>query len=329
MNRALEIADFLALHGWDEALPTPLCADWASRHYARLKHADGRVAILMDAPPEQKTPEYVMIAGMLRATGLHAPEIYAASPLQGLVLMEDLGERNIGALLDNGAEALPYLERCIAALAHLHTRWTPVGPASDTTLPHFNTTLFAEQAHLFIEHYVPASLQRDVTAGERADFDAAWHSVLRPVTLLPQSLMLRDFMPDNVMDLSDRYPADDLAALGILDFQDAGLGPVAYDIASLCEIVRRAGGEKLLPVMQGYYMARAKPDFDAEDLRRACLILSLQRHVRIMGIIARLAQNGRPEKQAYLPRIKAQIETWLQDPAVMPMAKWFEKVRCL
>ncbi|MBV8060293.1 MAG: phosphotransferase [Alphaproteobacteria bacterium] len=329
MNRALEIADFLGEHGWEDAVPTSLPADWASRHYARLNHPDGRIAILMDAPPEQKTPEYVMIARLLTRIGLHAPEIYAAAPLQGLVLMEDLGARNIGHLLDQGEAAAPYLKRCITVLAHLHQNWVAPAPHEAGPLPRYTTTLFAEQAGLFIDYYAPSILNRDITPDEKAAFDAAWHSALRPISQLPQNLMLRDFMPDNVMDLSDRLPSEAVTSIGLVDFQDAGVGPVAYDIASLCEIVRRAGGDQLLPQMQAHYISLVKPDYEAEDLRRACVILSAQRHMRIIGIITRLAQNGRPEKQAYLPRIRAQMQVWLRDPALAAITKWLEKVPCL
>jgi aminoglycoside/choline kinase family phosphotransferase len=111
--------------------------------------------------------------------------------------------------------------------------------------------------------------------------------------------------------------------LGVLDFQDAGIGPVAYDIASLCEQVRRDGGPVLLNDMLAYYYAQAKPPMPLPHLMRAAHILSAQRHLRILGIIAQLAQkSGRRDKLDYLPRIWQHLNIVMQEDGLQPVKRW-------
>jgi aminoglycoside/choline kinase family phosphotransferase len=317
VNRAIEIAGFLAQHGWDAAQQTPLEADFSPRRFARLTKADGATAFLMDADADQKTLEFVKIAKLLRGLGVTAPDILAADPLQGLVLMEDFGDRNIGKLLDAGAEAKVFYLRATDVLVHLHQRFD-ANAVRDMDLPVFGGALFATQVELFLDAYFLFVKNREATLDECEGFRAAWKDALKGIEALPQTLMLRDFMPDNLMSL----PQD---KIGVLDFQDAGLGPIAYDLASLCEVVRRGGGDKMLDDVIAYYHERAKPQISLIELTRACRVLAAQRHLRIIGIIARMAQKGRREKLAYLSRISSHLDRLLQDEALEKVREWVAK----
>ena len=307
MNRVLAIAAFLASCGWDGAEQTPVAADFSPRRFARLWRLDGSQAILMDADADQKTPSFVAIAKLLRDAGLSAPAIIAADPPQGLVLMEDFGSRNIGRLLDDGAAARPYFERAAAVLAHLHDAVT-VPELAALNLPLFDGDLLVEQAGLFLDFYAPAV--------DRAAFNAALHAALASARTLPQSLLLRDFMPDNLMDLPERPGVQNI---GLLDFQDAGIGPIAYDLASLCEVVRRDGGVELLDRVIASYCERRLGKIDPAALRPACRALAAQRHLRILGILAKRSQQGRRDKDAYIPRMRAYVQHLLQDDALRPL----------
>lgn len=310
-DRSLEIAAFLESAGWHKASLRPFAGDFSPRRYARLTKADGSTAILMDADADQKTPAFVAIAQLLTTQCLRAPRLYASDPAHGLVLMEDFGTAAMGALIDRGDDALPLLCRAAQILAHLHEGFTR-DPAFSLELPVFDARLFVEQAGLFLEHYVPFAANRAATDEERADFNAAWRIVLRGPETLPQSLLLRDFMPDNLMDLPD-------GDVGLLDFQDAGIGPIAYDLASLCEEVRRDKMFTHLPaILDAYCAARTTPMVQS-DLMRACVVLSAQRHTRILGILARLAKEGRADKADMIPRVKAHVARLYLDPALMPV----------
>jgi aminoglycoside/choline kinase family phosphotransferase len=294
-----------------------LDADFSSRRYARLTRGDGNTALLMDAAADQKTPQFVGVAKILRQYGIDAPEIYAAQPENGLVLMQDMGSRNVGALIDAGEAPNGYFLRAAGILAKLH-RGFDRAAVLDLGLPLFNADLLIAQAELFLDAWIPFDKKREAGDEERQDFRAAWRAVLRPIETMPKSLMLRDFMPDNLMDLPD-------GGLGVLDFQDAGIGCVAYDLASLCEEVRRDGGFSLLPDVVAHYREQAQSPLSQSDLLRACTILSAQRHTRIPGILAQLAmKTGRRDKLDFLPRIQRHLRNIINEPYLLPVREWMD-----
>ena len=317
ISRPLEITAFLDRHGWAEAQNEALSGDFSTRRYARLTKETGETAFLMDADENQKTPHFVAIARALRALGVKAPDIYAEESANGLVLMEDLGTRNVGMLLDQNEAPLPYFLRAAEVLAHLHKNFKP-SQTSSIGLPVFDSNLFTSQAELFLDAYFLVVMARDASDEEREEFRAAWKAVLRPLDQMPKSLLLRDYMPDNLMDLPD-------GSLGVLDFQDAGIGPTAYDLASLCEEVRRDGGFALLPAVIEHYRKISETPLSQAELIRTASILSAQRHTRILGIIARLSHTtGSCDKFALLPRIRRHLEKLIQEPYLVPVKVWIE-----
>ena len=322
--RAVEILGFLAQTGWDRARQMPLQADFSTRRFARLEKDDhSRHAILMDADPGQKTEQFVIIASLLRKLDISAPEIYAADAPRGLVLMEDFGDRNFGRMIDAGENAEPFYRRAADVLVRLHKSFDPAS-AQGPELPVFDARLFTAQAELFLEAYFVLARERAATTEETESFRAAWMQALKPVDDMPRALMLRDFMPDNLMDLSGRK---EWRAAGILDFQDGGLGPVSYDLASLCETARRDIGMNRLDDMIDYYHAQAAPKLSRPELRSSCRILSAQRHVRILGIVARRAlSTGQRDKLAYAPRIWKYLDELLKDETLKPVRMWMDDI---
>ena len=110
----------------------------------------------------------------------------------------------------------------------------------------------------------------------------------------------------------------------MLDFQDAGLGPLPYDIASLCETVRRDGGLEIMDEVITCY-AKQNPVMTLNELRSACRLLAAQRHMRILGIIKQLAEKqGRHDKLAYIPRIWKTLHHLLQDQSLAPVKLWLD-----
>jgi aminoglycoside/choline kinase family phosphotransferase len=319
LDRAVEIAGFLAQHAWAESRHTPLPSDFSPRRYARLERADGHKAILMDADADQKTTSFVKIAALLLRLNISAPHIFAADPMRGLVLMEDLGDRNIGKMLDEGVGAKSLYLRATDVLVQLHQAFTK-NEARSVELPIFDATVFALQADLFLDSFIPFSLNREATGDERATYRLAWKKALCAIDDLPQTLLLRDFMPDNLMDLSE---CGNGHRLGVLDFQDAGIGPIAYDLASLCDVVRRDGGGALLGDVIHYYHHHARPAVSLEALKSACHVLAAQRHIRILGIVTQFVQKtGRRQKLAYLPRIWTYLDPLLRDDTLKPLGEW-------
>jgi aminoglycoside/choline kinase family phosphotransferase len=273
----------------------------------------------MDANPDQNTFLFVGIAEILRDLNLAAPEIYAAHAEAGLALMEDFGDRNFGRMIDAGEEAKPLYRRAADVLIHLHQSFD-VSRARGIDMPIFGAALFASQVELFLDAGFVFAKQREATFEEAENFRAGWKLALKGIDALPQTLMLRDFMPDNLMDLPNR---SGVKSVGLLDFQDGGIGPIAYDLASLCEVVRRDTPPGILDELIDYYHERASPKLAKAELRRVCRILAAQRHMRILGILARRAlKTGHRDKLAWTPRIWDYLGELIQDDSLKPVRAW-------
>ena len=316
-NRPLEITGFLEQSGWGDAQIVDFDGDFSPRQYARLTQPSGATAILMDADADQRTPQFIAIAKLLREARIVTPQIYAADEGRGLVLLQDFGSRNVGKLLDGGEAAAPFLRRGTEILAQLHTHFNRIETIG-LDLPLYNADLFTAQAELFLDAYFIFTKQRVATDMERHEFRAAWLATLRPIEVMPKSLLLRDYMPDNLMELPS-------GELGVLDFQDAGIGPIAYDLSSLCEELRRDGNFALLPEMIAHYREKASSLLTHEELLRACTIMAAQRATRFLGIIAQQAiRYGRFDKLALLPRIQNHLTFLLHQPYLRLVRVWME-----
>jgi len=314
MQTEAEIQSFLHAAGWEAAARRKLAADFSTRRFERLTRSDGDrpSAVLMCANADQKTEAFVQISALLRRLAIATPQIYASDVARGIVLMEDFGDCTVGSRLDAGDDRQVFDEAAVALLATLHTSFsqTMLG-AFKTSL--YNAALFTDQVTLFLDFYFPTLFHRAATAHERSAFVECWHGVLAPLDSLPRSLVLRDFMPDNLMVL----PAPVLGRkFGLLDFQDAGIGCVAYDIASWCEEVRRDGGaQSFEPVIKAYHTLNPEVAYDV--LFSAAQVYAAQRHIRILGLLVKL------DRTAYIPRVWRRLQDLLKEPALAPVRHWF------
>lgn len=324
MTREEEIASFLTDAGWAKANTENMDADFSTRRFTRLHKEDGSTAVLMDADAEQKTEVFVVIAWLLRGLNLSAPEIYSEQKHKGLVLMEDFGDGNIGRLMDSGMhQAGDFYARAAGVLAHMHQNFV-ITTVRDLKLPIFTVNLFVKQVEKFLDGYVPYALKRTATEDERKSFRAAWLGVMQPIEAIPQTLILRDFMPDNVMDLPERKAWQ---SFGLLDFQDAGIGPISYDLASFCEVVRRDGGDIYLKRVLTDYHQKLKPACTLEVLLKSGTILAAQRHTRILGILGGLAQKDpQSPKLGYLQRVEDYVKYLIHDASMKPVLDWMKSV---
>ncbi|MDD2325567.1 MAG: phosphotransferase [Alphaproteobacteria bacterium] len=314
MHTKAEIQSFLSDNGWEQAKAHYLAADFSSRRFLRLTRETGAPAtcILMASQKDQKTEEFVQIAALLRRLGLASPEIYASDVVRGLVLMEDFGDAPVGKMLDAGAVRDVYDTYAVDVLAKLHQGFQQAMLGALKS-PFYNAALLTDQATLFLDYYFPSVFHRPATARERSGFVEAWHGVLSPLDALPRSLVLRDFMPDNTMEL----PSPILGQpVGLLDFQDAGIGCIAYDLASWCEEVRREDGLSRLEAVVTAYHAK-NPAVPLPDLLAAARVYAAQRHTRILGLLVKL------ERDAMIPRVWKTLQLLLKEEALAPVRRWF------
>jgi aminoglycoside/choline kinase family phosphotransferase len=149
-----------------------------------------------------------------------------------------------------------------------------------------------------------------------------WRRILPQAALPFSTLVLRDYHVDNLMRLPDR---PGVRGCGLLDFQDAVLGPPSYDLVSLLEDARRDVPAGLRRDMTERYLA-AFPALDRALFARSAAILAAQRNCKILGIFTRLARrDGKPHYLGHIPRVWRLLSEDLGHPALAPVARWLDR----
>ena len=318
LNRGRARAEFLAGAGWGRSRLEALPGDASSRRYFRLSD-QGRRAMLMDAPPPEDVGRFVRIARLLHRLNYSAPLILAADPAAGFLVLEDLGERTYTSLIESGHDETALYGLATDLLADLHDRFDPAGGHG---VPPYSDEILLEEAGRFMLWFLPAATGAAVPDALASDYAALWRRVLPLARAVPESLVLRDFHIDNLM-LLDGRPG--LAACGLLDFQDAVIGPIAYDLVSLIEDARRDVSAPVAAAMRRRYLDR-RGGIDAAAFEQALAVLGAQRHAKVIGLFCRLCvRDGKPFYLRHLPRLWRLFEASLAHPALAELEDWMNR----
>ncbi|HHC73343.1 MAG TPA: aminoglycoside phosphotransferase [Thiotrichales bacterium] len=292
----------------------PASSDASFRRYFRVRHAGG-THIVMDAPPEREDCRpFVAVARDLAAIGIHVPEIVAEDLEQGFLLLTDLGDQlYLDALSDDTVERL--YGDALGALATLQV----CGPQAYQPPP-YDSRLLSEELELFREWYLRR--QTGLVLGEDRErlLDELFGLLVDNALEQPVVLVHRDYHSRNLM-VCDRHNP------GVLDFQDAVMGPVTYDLVSLlrdCYI--RWPREQVREWALGYHDLAVQSgilrDGDEERFLRWFDLMGVQRHLKATGIFARL--HLRDRKSAYLDHIPRTLgyvgEIAAEYPELAPLA---------
>jgi hypothetical protein len=318
IERRDAIADFLARHGWGGTEPMVLAGDASFRRYYRL--SDGlRRAVLMDAPPDREDVRpFLVIARHLRRLGYSAPAVLAEDAARGLLLLEDLGDETYTRRLAAGGDEVDLYRRAVDLLIDLHRR----DGASGVAAPPYDDDRLLAEAALLTDWFLPAVAGRPTAAAARSEYLGCWRAVFPVARAVRDTLVLRDYHVDNLMWLDGR---DGVAACGLLDFQDAVIGPASYDLVSLLEDARRDVPQALQRAMLGRYLA-AFPAVDRDAFLASYATLGAQRNAKIIGIFTRLmARDGKPQYLAHIPRVWRLLEGDLAHPALAGVKAWFDR----
>lgn len=312
------IDGFLAGAGWDDARREKLPGDASFRRYMRLYRPEGS-AMLMDAPPaHEDVRPFARIARHLTAMGYSAPRLLAEDAEAGFLLLEDLGDATYTRELARGADERALYEMAVDLLIDLHHR----ADAAVCSAPPYDDARLLAEASLLIDWYLPAVSGAPVSDAMRESYLTAWRAVLPAARRVPETLVLRDYHVDNLMVVPGR---SGLAACGLLDFQDAVIGPVSYDLVSLLEDARRDLAPGLADAMLARYVD-AFPALDPDAFRASYAILGAQRNAKIIGIFTRLCRrDGKPRYLAHIPRVWRLLEGDLRHPAIRPVRAWFDR----
>ncbi|PHQ72339.1 MAG: aminoglycoside phosphotransferase [Sneathiella sp.] len=312
--REQHLADFLKQNQLDAAKRQALAGDASSRRYERISDV-ARSVILMDAPPPENVGPFIEVAALLKAQGYSPPEIIAADLSRGFLLLEDLGDTLFARLIDAGAEEAPLYQLAADFLIDLTRRSPPSG------LPRFSDDYISEQNELFLDWYIPDQSGASVSPRDRQMYRDIWSRLLPKIRVGPDVILLRDFHAENLLYLEGR---EGLKALGVLDFQDALVGPPAYDLASLLQDARRDVGVETAEQMIRRYIEQTNVEENA--FRSSYAILGAHRALRIMGIFVRLAKaQGKTRYLDMLPRMRRHLAHNLAHPELGELEGWLQK----
>lgn len=350
-ERGEAMATFLAGAGWDAAQRTPLPGDASTRRYVRLDMA-GRKAMLMDQPQGAETPaapanataaerhalgynavarlagadcaRFVAAANYLRKRGLSAPQIVAADPKQGFVILEDLGDGLYADIADANNE-LDLYRAAAEVLAELHADSAPALLPPDKHLYAYDETALLAEIDLLTQWFFPVALHREASDEDIREHRDLWRRVLAPVLASSPVFVHRDFHAQNLIWLPQR---GGVARVGLIDFQDAVAGAKSYDLVSLVEDARRDVAPAIAQATTTHYLATMHAQgtpLDEETFRAEMAVMAAQRNAKIVGIFARLyKRDGKDRYLGYLQRVWGYLEGDLGHPALASLRSWYD-----
>jgi len=285
----------------------PASADASFRRYFRVRTGAGASCIIMDAPPAQEDCQpFVKVAELMAGAGLNAPRVLAWDKALGFMLLSDLGTRTMLEVIDQQPEAAR--EKCAYSMYReaIDTliRWQLASKPG--VLPPYDDALLSRELALFPDWYVEKhrGIAMDNTLRRKLDDLFAQIKASNLQSLNGARVYVhRDYMPRNLMAAENGEPG-----LGVLDFQDAVYGPITYDIASLMRDAFISWPEDfVLEITVRYWEQARKAGLpvgdDFGEFYRAVEWMGLQRHLKILGIFARLTlRDGKPKYLADTPR---------------------------
>lgn len=308
--------------GWGTVPPATLTAassDASFRRYFRWE-GEGRSLIVMDAPPPQENCKpFVDIAFLLAKSGINVPKIYAEDLERGFLLLNDLGNQTYLDVID-GENADDLFGDALQALLAFQ-QLPMVAP-----LPSYDVALLRRELELFPEWYVKRELGIEFDPAQQQLWQQASELLIDSALAQPKVLVHRDYMPRNLM-ISVPNP-------GVLDFQDAVYGPVTYDVTCLFKDAFLSWPEaRVCGWLERYWQQAGALGIpvqpDLEDFLRASDLMGVQRHLKVIGIFARIChRDGKPRYLGDVPRFFAYIEAVIaRRPELAPLDELLGSLR--
>ncbi|MBZ9755431.1 tRNA (adenosine(37)-N6)-threonylcarbamoyltransferase complex ATPase subunit type 1 TsaE [Mesorhizobium sp. ESP6-5] len=344
MARSLAMRGFLGSTGWGRARRRHFIGDASARSYEIVTLAGEAPRVLMNSPrlvlgppvrdgkpyaviahTAQSVSAFVAIDRALLAAGVAVPRIDAQDLDQGFLLLEHLGSE--GFLDGNGEPVAERYEAAAELLAMMHGKAWPhrmeAAPGVVHDVPPFDRDAMLIEADLLIDWYVPAISGEPASEALRSGYHKIWNALLDRLQGSEYTLMLRDFHSPNIIWRGERSGLD---RLGIVDVQDALIGPCAYDVASLAMDARVTMAPEIEKrTLDAYVAARhAAGGFDEESFLEAYAIMAAQRNSKILGIFVRLEKrDGKPYYLRHLPRIRDYLRRALSHPTLADLRDFY------
>jgi N-acetylmuramate 1-kinase len=297
-------------------------SDASFRRYFRITCRDGRSLIVMDAPPDKENIQpYLQVTRLLQAIGVHVPAVHEVDTVRGLILLEDLGAISYLMQLQTGSDPQSLYGDALQALLQIALQ----GQDAAAALQPYDHQALHRELMLMPEWFCQRHLELELSAGEGALLASTFEMLIAEALAQPTVFVHRDYHSRNLMVLAQSNP-------GIIDFQDAVRGPLTYDLVSLlkdCYITwPRERVCNWVLQYRALLQARNLPaGLDEREFLRWFDLMGLQRHIKILGIFARLwYRDGKPGYLQDLPlTLKYVQETSADYPQLREFSQFLQQ----
>jgi hypothetical protein len=317
---------FLAENGCDPLSMVPVSGDCSCRRFFRVRYGDSTTIFMESLPdddpnatPGHKFGDFLRIARHLRENGISVPAILAEDLDNAQLLVEDFGEMTFKRALETGAtdsEALYTLG--VDTLLALGRKVD----AGAVDLPDYFDSHIHDGRKALVNWYLPATQGRLPDSWLVNDYVHVWDRIISDLPRPHTGFVHGDFHLQNLMWREEKQG---LSQCGILDFQGAMHGPLAYDLANLLEDARVHVSRDLRARMLAHYCADMSQS-EAENFRQWYRVLGTQFHCRVAGQFIRLAvEHGKTRYLDFLPIVESYLREALDNPLLGPLAEWFDK----
>jgi aminoglycoside/choline kinase family phosphotransferase len=264
----------------------PASADASFRQYFRVTNTgDDKTYIVMDAPPEKEDCHpFLLVTDLIRGVGVNAPDVISVDIQQGFLLLDDLGDKPYLDYLDEDSADTLYTD-AIDALVKMQT--------IDGMLAMYDEPFLQTEMDLFETWYLNRHLGIELDQAQKASLNDVCKLLIQNAIEQPQVFVHRDYHSRNLMITEENNP-------GVIDYQDAVIGPITYDLVSLFKDCYIEWPRERVELWLELYLARITPTrlIDKDTLIRWFDLMGVQRHLKVLGIFARL--NYRDGKAQYL-----------------------------
>lgn len=295
--------------------------DASFRRYFRAVGA-AETYIFVDAPPDKENSRpFLQVQGLLAAAGLAVPRVYRADLDQGFMMLADFGDTLYLDMLSEG-QANQIEEKYQAAMKSIRRMQAIV---VGDQVPTYNEAKLRTEMDLFTEWFLDQQLGLVLEAQERAMIQQLFDVLITSALVQPRVFVHRDYHARNLMVIAGEQP-------GIIDFQDAVLGPLTYDLVSLLKdcyhrFSRTQVVDWVTEAHQQWLQEQPKEPVDVDQFLRWFDFMGMQRHLKCAGIFARL--NLRDGKARYLKDIPLVLSYIVEVCAIYPefeaVGHWLSK----